>query len=76
MQLGHFHDIFTILFFVLWVYLNKKIVVSLISKERYFLRVIVWIFIGWLSALLVYALFMVFIMLVVFIANTFLGFTV
>ena len=65
-----------ILFFVLWVYLNTKIVVSLISKERYFLRVIVWIFIGWLSALLAYALFMVFIMLVVFIANTFLGFTV
>lgn len=65
-----------ILFFVLWIYLNTKIVFSLVSKERYFLRIVVWVFIGWLSALFVYAMFMAFIMLAVFIANTLLGFTV
>jgi len=65
-----------ILFFVLWIYLNTKIVFSLVSKKRYFLRIVVWVFIGWLSALFVYAMFMAFIMLAVFIANTLLGFTV
>lgn len=64
-----------ILFFVFWIYLNTKIVFSLIPKERYLLRVLAWASIGLISFIFVYALFMVFIMLMVFIANTFLELT-
>ena len=62
-----------ILFFVFWIYLNTKIVVSLVSKERYLLRVLAWVCIGLVSSIFVYALFMVFIMLVVIVANMFIN---
>ena len=64
-----------ILFFVFWIYLNTKIVFSLIPKERYLLRVLAWASIGLISFIFVYALFMGFIMLMVVIANTFLELT-
>lgn len=63
------------LFFVFWIYLNTKIVFSLVPKERYLLRVLAWVSIGLISFIFVYALFMSFIMLMVFIANTFLELT-
>lgn len=64
-----------ILFFVFWVYLNTKIVFYFVPKERFLLRVFAWVSIGLISFVFVYALFMVFIMLVVFIANTVLELT-
>jgi len=65
-----------ILFFVFWVYLNTKIVFSLVPKERYLLRILAWVFIGLISFVFVYALFMGFVMLMVFITNTYLEFLV
>jgi len=65
-----------ILFFVFWVYLNTKIVFSLVPKERYLLRILAWVFIGLISFVFVYALFMGFVMLMVFITNTYLEFSV
>ncbi len=65
-----------ILFFVFWIYLNTKIVFSLVPKERYFLRFLAWVSIGLISSIIVYALFMGFVMLMVFVANNVLGLTV
>ncbi len=65
-----------ILFFVFWIYLNTKIVFSLVPKERYFLRFFAWVSIGLISSIIVYALFMGFVMLMVFVANNVLGLTV
>jgi len=64
-----------ILFFVFWIYLNTKIVFSFVPKERFALRVIAWGSIGLISFVFVYALFMIFVMLLVFVENTFLGLT-
>jgi len=56
--------------------MNTKIVFSLVSKERYVLRVLAWVSLGLITFVFVYALFMGFIMLMVFIANTFMELTV
>ncbi len=65
-----------ILFFVFWIYLNTKIVFSLVPKERYLLRFLAWVSIGLISSIIVYALFMGLVMLMVFVANNVLGLTV
>lgn len=64
-----------VLFFVFWVYLNTRIVCSLVPKERYLLRTFAWGLIGLISFVFVYALFMCFVMLMVLIANIFMEFT-
>ena len=64
-----------VLFFLFWIYLNTKIVFSLVHKERYLLRILAWVSIGLITFIFVYALFMGFVMLMVFVANTFLEFT-
>lgn len=56
---GIFAYIIGALFIALWIYLTTKITFSIVNKDRYILRVILWLGIAWFLVLVMYVVFVV-----------------